>query len=117
MKHLFLSYSTKDLDYANVLEADLKSNDFVVWRDKSNIRGGEAWQKAIKDALSEAYAVVLIQSPHSETARWVGEEVEYARSQSIPVIPILLDGKPQFGFLQTQYIDVRGHQDGSIPLS
>ena len=115
MAHIFLSYSSKDTEFADAVETELRQNDYVVWRDRTNIRGGDDFGKAIESALREAWVIILIQSPHSRTSRWVGEKSEFARSNRIPIVPILLSGEPWFGFLRTQYIDVRERADSLLP--
>jgi hypothetical protein len=115
LKHIFISYSSKDVEYAAKLESDLESNDYQVWRDKSELRGGDEWIEKIKTALNDAWAVVVIQSPNSEKSDWVEEELQYADNHKIPVIPLLLTGEPWFGFLRIQFVDARGKENDPIP--
>ncbi len=114
-KHVFLSYSTKDIDYANQVEAELKHNDYIVWRDKSRLRGGDEWRNMIQEALEDSWAVVVIQSPDSQKSEWVANEILYAQDLGIPVIPILLRGNKWFGFLNKQYVDMRNNETAPLP--
>lgn len=117
MKHIFLSYSSKDIDFATVLERELEHNDYVVWRDQSELRGGQQWKQMIEAALMDAWAIIVVQSSHSKLSRWVTEEVEYAAQLRRPIIPLLLDGEPWFGFLGSQHIDLRLHNRAFVPDS
>jgi hypothetical protein len=62
--YVFLSYSRTEEVFARRLEQDLRSRGIWVWRDVSNINPGSPdWEASIRDAISHAYAVVLIASP------------------------------------------------------
>lgn len=93
MKHVFLSYSRKDSAYAELLEEELTERDHTVWRDQSSIQGGADWEGEITNALSEAYAVLVINSRSSEESEWVKFEIEYANRirEKIQIIPLSLD--------------------------
>lgn len=114
-RHIFISYSLRDMGYVNRLEAELQANGYEVWRDRSDLNVGDTWVAKIEEALNDAWAVVVVQSPDSKESRWVFNEVEYAQNKGIPVIPILLEGEPWFGFLHKQYFDMRGKEHQRLP--
>lgn len=114
-KHIFLSYSSKDSEFAEWLEQELESNDYIVWRDKTSIRSGDKWENMIVEALEDAWLVIVIQSSSSKEARWVINEIEFAQSRNLPIIPFLLEGDTWFRLMHIQYIDVRGRERTPLP--
>ncbi|MEO1287578.1 MAG: TIR domain-containing protein [Chloroflexota bacterium] len=114
--HIFISYSTKDKDYAYRLAESLREAGFDVWIDEARLHSSEDWWNAIVEALWSCGAFVVIMSPNSDASRWVQREVTIADQQSKPIFPLLLDGDintPNWQiFVRTQFRDVR---DGSLP--
>lgn len=113
-KHVFLSYSSQDVEYAAKVEAELTENDYQVWRDKSNLLPSEQWETMIKLALEDAYAVVVILTPESEQSEWVQNEILYAKQLKLPIFPILLQGEVWFKFMHVQVTDVRGNEHAAL---
>ena len=75
---LFISYSSKDVKIAEVIENHLLENGFDdVWRDKSQIRAD--WSREIANALSKSDIVLLIWSDNSSESNWVKNEWLSAR--------------------------------------
>lgn len=114
-KHIFLSYSSKDLEIAERIEAQLKANDFIVWRDKEQIRTGDEWPKTIEKAVYDSWALVAMLTPNSQSARWVNNEIEAALNKGIKVLPILIEGDIWFSLASIQYFDLRGKTNKPLP--
>lgn len=91
MSHLFVSYSSRDIEVCDILESDLEGMGFEVWRDRSDIRGGEDWARAIESSVGQAYALLVLVSRHSIISEWVKKEIEFSQIGEIHVIPLRLD--------------------------
>lgn len=91
MSHIFISYSRRDIEFCKMLEKDLENKEFQVWRDQSDIRGGEDWARAIESGVSQAYALLVLVSKHSIRSEWVRKEIEFGQIGEIDVIPLPLD--------------------------
>lgn len=63
-RNIFMSYSRKDADIAQPIEAALESHRLSVWRDISALRAGEKWKTAIDHAINNADFFVILLSGH-----------------------------------------------------
>jgi hypothetical protein len=112
--YVFLSYSRTEEGFAKRLEQDLRARGIWVWRDESNIiPGSPDWEASIRDAISHAYAVVLIASPNVIQSLYIKGELNLAK-RYLPknIYPIWIDGNVwsdcvPIDFINTQYIDMR----------
>jgi hypothetical protein len=62
---VFISYSRKDMAFANQLEAALKARGFEPLIDRSEIYAFEEWWKRIEALIVRADTVVFVLSPDS----------------------------------------------------
>lgn len=114
--YLFLSYSTKDREFVDILREDLTANNINVWIDKEGLSVGTTnWEQAIRDAIRDAYAVILVATPNSFESRYVQGELEIAQMYSRKVFPVWAYGDDDkwaeyvpLHLIKTQYIDMRG---------
>lgn len=90
MKHIFVSYSRADSETVDQIIARLSQDDFKVWLDRKDIKGGELWREEIVEAVDQAFAFVLMLSPNSADSENVRKEVDVAEGGNIPIIPVLL---------------------------
>jgi hypothetical protein len=58
LTRLFISYSSKDLQLAEEIDACLKSEGFDVWRDKRKIETD--WSKEIAEALAKSDIILVV---------------------------------------------------------
>ena len=112
--YVFISYPRFEEVFAKRLEQDLQSHDIWVWRDETNINPGSSdWEAAIRDAISHAYAVVLIASPSVIKSLYIKGELNLAkRYHPRRIYPVWIDGTDwsdcvPIDFINTQYIDMR----------
>ena len=68
-KHVFVSYCHDNKDEVARLVQDLKSAGESAWWDE-NILGGRDWKEAIREAMKNAYAVVVCLSPELTEERY-----------------------------------------------
>jgi hypothetical protein len=112
--YVFISYPRVEEAFAKHLEQDLRAHGLLVWRDETNINPGTSdWEAAIRDAISHAYAVVLIASPSVIKSLNIKGELNLAkRYHPKSIYPIWIDGTNwsdcvPIDFINTQYIDMR----------
>lgn len=105
MTDIFLSYSSKDREWARRLANKLASIGFSVWWDRT-IPAGKSFSEVITEALDGARCVVVVWSEHSIKSNWVREEAEEGRKRDI-LVPVLMHVvSPPLGFRSIQAADL-----------
>ena len=113
MGHIFISYSTKDIVYAEKLINALRREGFNPWVDMEGLGAGTHWLRRLQKQIVTCDAYILVMSRNSYNSQWVPDELVTAKSKGKPIFPLLLDDTELFLALQTiQYEDVRG---GKMP--
>ena len=92
----FISYSTKDQEFAKRLHADLQNNGVRCWFAPHDLRIGDKILDNIDDAIRLRDKVLLILSEHSINSDWVEDEVtagfeEERKRRQIVLFPVRLD--------------------------
>jgi uncharacterized protein YjbI with pentapeptide repeats len=77
----FISYSTKDQDFADRLYADLQAKGVRCWFAPHDIHGGRKIHEQIDDAIRLHDKLLLILSEHSMSSNWVKTEIANARQR------------------------------------
>jgi len=77
----FISYSTKDQDFANRLYADLQAHGVRCWFAPHDVKGGRKLHEQIDEAIRIYEKLLLILSPHSMSSEWVKTEIAKARQR------------------------------------
>jgi len=113
MGHIFISYSTKDIVYAEKLINALRREGFNPWVDMDGLGAGTYWQDRLHKQIKTCDAYILIMSHNARASKWVPDELVAAKSSGKSIFPLRLDDAELFLALQTiQYEDVRG---GKMP--
>jgi uncharacterized protein YjbI with pentapeptide repeats len=79
----FISYSTKDQDFADRLYADLQNKGVRCWFAPHDIQGGRKIHEQIDEAIRLHDKLLLILSPHSMASEWVETEIAKARKREV----------------------------------
>lgn len=79
----FLSYSTKDQDFADRLHADLQARGVRCWFAPHDIRAGKKLHEQIDEAIRVYDRLLLILSEHSMNSEWVKTEIAHARQKEL----------------------------------
>ena len=79
----FISYSTKDEEFAQRLHADLQSHGVRCWFAPHDIQGGQKIHEQIDTAIRVHEKVLLILSEHSIHSAWVEFEIRRARKREL----------------------------------
>jgi TolB-like protein/Flp pilus assembly protein TadD len=101
---VFLSYASEDTAAAERIATALRAAGIEVWFDKSELRGGDAWDHKIRRQIRDCVLFVPIVSANSEarTEGYFRLEWDLAdqRSHMIVrnrafIVPVCLDGTPE----------------------
>jgi len=86
---IFISYSRKDMAFADRLEAALKAHGFKPLIDRSEIYAFEDWWNRIKELIASADAVVFVLSPDAVASEVALREIEFAASLNKRFAPVV----------------------------
>src|SRR5580658_9034199 len=86
---IFISYSRKDVAFADRLEAALKTRGFEPLIDRTEIYAFEDWWKRIHALIGKADTVVFVLSPDAMTSDVALKEVAHAASLNKRFAPIV----------------------------
>ena len=92
----FISYSTKDQDFADRVYADLQNKGVRCWFAPEDLKIGDRFRQRIDEAIRLHDKLLLILSENSVRSDWVREEVESClererREKRTVLFPIRLD--------------------------
>jgi hypothetical protein len=92
----FISYSTKDHEFAERLYADLKHKEVRCWFAPEDLRIGDKVRQRIDESIRLYDKVLLVLSENSISSSWVEDEVESALEQEhnenrLVLFPIRID--------------------------
>lgn len=79
----FISYSSKDQDFAERLYADLQTNGVRCWFAPHHIQGGKKLHEQIDAAIRLHERLLLILSQDSINSEWVKTEIAKAREREV----------------------------------
>jgi hypothetical protein len=74
----FISYSSKDQEFADRLHADLQSKGVRVWFAPHDMKIGARIRPTIDESIRVYDKLLLVLSEHSVSSQWVEQEVETA---------------------------------------
>ena len=77
----FISYSTRDQEFAERLHADLQAKGVRCWFAPHDIKGGRKIHEQIDEAIRTYDKLLLILSEHSMSSNWVKTEIANARER------------------------------------
>lgn len=80
---LFISYSTKDQEFADQLYADLQTRNIRCWFAPHSVQGGKKLHEQISEAIRMHDKLLLILSPASMASEWVQTEIAKARKREL----------------------------------
>lgn len=75
----FISYSSKDEEFAKRLHADLQARGVRVWFAPEDIKGGRKLHEQIPEAIRLYDKLLLVLSENSMQSEWVKTEIRHAR--------------------------------------
>jgi len=103
---IFVSYSSRDRDFAMRLTKELQNLGASIWIDQLGIGLGENWDNSIEDALEVANTLLLLISKTSAVSQNVQDEVSIAKGNDKKIVPILIEQcKLPMRWQRMQYAD------------
>ncbi|MEQ9121937.1 MAG: toll/interleukin-1 receptor domain-containing protein, partial [Alphaproteobacteria bacterium] len=88
---VFLSYSRRDREKAQLIAEALRARSFGVFRDTDDIQPTEEWKDRLEELIAEADTIVFLLSPHSAVSEVCAWEVEHASALNKRIAPIVID--------------------------
>src|SRR5262249_42826469 len=87
---LFISYSRRDLAFADWLVAALKARGFDVRIDRQDLPKLEDWERELLDFIRQADTIIFIASPHSLGSKVVDWELAQVRANGKRLAPVVI---------------------------
>lgn len=75
----FISYSTRDEEFATRLHSRMRQADMRVWFAPEDLKGGKKLHEQLFEAIQFNDKLLLVLSPHSVQSEWVMTEIRKAR--------------------------------------
>lgn len=110
---VFISYSTKNLDFVKSLYQHLTNRQISTWFDKQSIEAATQWRESIVKGIMECKVFLLVLSPNSTASVNVRKEVDLAEHHGKKILPVMwqsvnpLPPSFQYQLAGTQYIDFK----------
>jgi uncharacterized protein YjbI with pentapeptide repeats len=79
----FISYSTRDQEFAERLHGDLQNRNVRCWFAPHDVQGGKKLHEQIDEAIRVHEKVLLILSAESMNSEWVKTEIAKARRREV----------------------------------
>jgi hypothetical protein len=76
---VFISYTRCDAPWAEKLEGNLINRGLRVYRDQTRLAAGDEWEPALRDAIVDSRALVVLWSGEASRSKWVFKEQESFR--------------------------------------
>jgi len=110
---VFISYSSDDFVFAELVKMKLNAANIDVWMDKEELSAGEEWRNEIDLGIINADALILILTPESCSSSYVTYEWAFAIGRKKKIIPLLYKTAnihPRISVLQ--YLDFTDQKKG-----
>ncbi len=88
---VFISYSRRDLEFAEAVADRLDAADIEILIDKRNLPYGEEWKAELLQFIRSSDTVLFVVSPHSIASEWCNWELEHTKRESKRLVPIVLE--------------------------
>ena len=89
--YVFISYSSKNKDFAEKMRDLLNSKRIKTWMAPGNIPVGRKYAEVINQALKDCSCLLLLLSNDSQNSVWVAKEVERAINYRKPIFPVQIE--------------------------
>lgn len=111
--NVFISYNSKNEDFAELVKLKLEKEDIKVWKDTSQIFAGAEWRNEIDQGLLNSEVIIVLLNEISTKSSYVTYEWAFALGGGKMIIPVLIEEcemHPRIEILQ--YLDFK---DGKRP--
>ncbi|MCE2563530.1 TIR domain-containing protein [Komagataeibacter sp. FNDCF1] len=108
---VFISFSSKDGEFARKLITDIEKRDIPCWISSRNVEPGADYQDAIIDAMNRCSVILLLFSENANSSKEIAKELAIASKRSKPIIPariedIMPSGSLEYQLTTAQFIDL-----------
>jgi HEAT repeat protein len=94
MAGVFISYASKDSDFAERVESRLAKAGHKTSLDKSILRAGEVWRVKLDQAIRASEVMVVIMTPDAGESDYVAYEWAFALGAGVRIVPVRLKAAP-----------------------
>jgi len=103
---VFLSYASQDAEAAKRICDSLRAAGIEVWFDQSELRGGDAWDRKIRDQIRRCALFIPIISAHSQARlegyfrrewKFAVERKRDIADELVFLLPVVIDETPERG--------------------
>ena len=111
--NVFLSYNSKNEDFAELVKLKLEKEAIEVWKDTNQIYAGTVWRNEIDQGLLTCEIIIVLLNQVSTKSSYVTYEWAFALGNGKTIIPLLIEEceiHPRLEILQ--YFDFK---DGKRP--
>jgi hypothetical protein len=111
---VLISFATPDLADAESVRSELQKYGVTGWVSVHDIDPGTPdWDAAIRAAISESRAVLLIGTPNAARSKYVKAELALGEARGVPIIPLWIRGESwvecaPLSYAMAQHLDCRG---------
>ena len=88
---IFISYSSSDSDFTELMKMKLEEANISVWKDTNEISAGDEWRKEIDYGLLNSETIIVILNTNSSKSSYVTYEWAFALGNGKNIIPILTE--------------------------
>jgi len=107
---IFLSYHHTDIEWINLLEENLKAQEYTIFRNEYNITSGGKTKQVLQNAIDKSKCGIIIYPSSKDNAKWVKDEIEWMREKQkrdsdFKIIPIAINSQNSIENIDISYID------------
>ena len=113
---LFLSHTSRARKRAGELKKCLRRYAVDAFIAHEDIEPTKEWEREILRALDSCHALAALLSPSFHDSYWTDQEVGYALSRGVLLVPIMRQGLDPYGFM-ARYQGLRGRSSSSEDLA
>lgn len=86
---IFISYSSKDKEFANKLINDLNRRNIQSFSDENSIQIGDNIEESLTKKILQTNLVVIVLSDNYNKSDWAKKELEFAKKSGKIILPVL----------------------------
>jgi hypothetical protein len=110
--YIFISHSTRDIEFTAFLDKHLRDAGFTTWVDIESIPEGSTWPREIQKGVEECGAMVVVMSKNGRESEWVERETLLAMDLRKPLFIALFEDMPlPIHLINRQYTDFSKRPD------
>ncbi len=106
--NVFISYNSKNEDFAELVQLKLEKEDIQVWKDTNQIYAGTEWRNEIDQGLLNCDIIIVLLNQIATKSPYVTYEWAFALGNGKTIIPVLIEDcevHPRINILQ--YLDFK----------